>query len=149
LIINTSAATFGTLRDLLAMRERCVTDVANLELTIASEKEWLSDQLRAIDERIANVREVIADDLRQSGEASLTDPDTGINAHFKHTTSWKVTSKDDLFAAAKERPDLGLIVEAVDEKAAIAYSKKSGEPLPGIESITNETFTIVPPKAKK
>jgi hypothetical protein len=147
--VNTTADHFQTIKDLTESQGVLAAEIKKINDRAASERAGFEQRMAEFAAEIQAARDAIEADLRATGETSLTDPATGINAHFKRSESWKVTSKDELFAAAKERPELGLIVEAVDEKKAVAVSKESGEPLPGIECIQNETFTILPPKAKK
>lgn len=140
-------ASFAMLRDLIELKNKIAVEMKTLDQLIAEPKAALMGRMQTVEAEIDEVRSGIERYLGESGEQSYTDPATGINAHFKNTTSWRVTDREELTAAARERPDLGLMV--VDEKAAIALSKKSSEALPGIEQVTTPVFTILPPKAKK
>lgn len=140
---------FTTLRDLMDQKAIITSDLAALEQSIAIPRATLAEQMAEVDAAIAEVRAGIEQHLIESGESSITDPDTRFNARIERRTAWKVTNRDELFAAATERPDLELLTVVVDEKKAIALSKEAAEALPGIECITTPVFSIHPPKERK
>lgn len=140
---------FAQLRELTYKRQLHIADLVQLEAPIVEQRGIINGHIQAVDDAIAGVRKQIEEELRSTGEVSHTDPATRFNARLEQRSSWKVTNKDELYAAAKERPDLGLLVEVVDEKKAIARSKASGEALPGVELVESLTFAIHPPKEKK
>ena len=145
----TITAHFQAIKDFTEAQGYYVAKIKEINDRAAEERADFEQRVADYAAEIQTARDAIEAALRESGETKVTDPATGINAHFKHTTAWKVTSRDDLFAAAKERPELGLIVESVDEKKAVALSKEANEPLPGIDVIESDVFTILPPQAKK
>jgi hypothetical protein len=98
---------------------------------------------------VAEIRTAIEARLRKDGTASVTDAATGYKARIEQRADWKVTDRDALEDYARSRAPLGLIVEVVDEKAAIHFARNATLPVPGIEQVTSERFVVTPPKGEK
>lgn len=98
---------------------------------------------------VAEIRSAIEQRLRQDGTASVTDAATGYRARIEQRKDWKITDRDALEDYARSRAPIGLIVEVVDEKAALQFARSATLPVPGIEQVTSERFVVTPPKGDK